>query len=211
MTPQVLVCLRDSFNILEHFKPASYYCFNHLELCTFQRFDFIKPFPWSVLLKRWRCFARWPKLRLVPLSSKKFGVSGSLTVRRLPASASAECHNHHLPEDEPISLSECKAIYEQYGIRPKQIDEIADPYFYLDGWCRHQSAGAQACEFLDQLDFFSPKKLGLRKRDLQLVDGYHPGNDYLGVRSHDPLSASLLQARLLELNQKIAIEIVETP
>ena len=125
--------------------------------------------------------------------------------------ALAECHNHYLPEGEPISLSEFKAIYEQYGIRPKQIDKIADPYFYLDGWCRHQSAGAQACEFLDQLDFFSPKKLGLRKRDLQLVDGYHPGNDYLGVRSHDPLSASLLQARLLELNQKIAIEIVETP
>ena len=125
--------------------------------------------------------------------------------------ALAECHNHYLPEGEPISLSEFKAIYEQYGIRPKQIDEIADPYFYLDGWCRHQCAGAQAYEFLDQLDLFSPKnKSGLRKGDLQFIDSYHPGNDYLGVRSNDPLSASLLQARLLELNQKIAVEIVET-
>jgi len=35
------------------------------------------------------------------------------------------------------------------------------------------------------------------------------GNDYLGVRSNDPLSASLLQARLLELNQKIEVKIVE--
>jgi len=124
--------------------------------------------------------------------------------------ALAECHNYNLPEGEPISLSTFRAIYEQFGIRPKQIDNIADPYFYLHSWCRHQSAGAQAHSFLNQLDLFSPKNTsGLRKGDLKFIDSYHPGNDYLGVRSNDPLSASLLQARLLELNQKIEVKIVE--
>ena len=45
---------------------------------------------------------------------------------------------------------------------------------------------------------------GLRVGDLTFVDGPCPGNDYLGVTSFDPITASLLQARLLELGEDVS-------
>ena len=40
----------------------------------------------------------------------------------------------YLPEDEPISLSEYRDIYHEYGIMPKMLDQEADPMFYKEDW-----------------------------------------------------------------------------
>ena len=39
------------------------------------------------------------------------------------------------------------------------------------------------------------------------IDGVHPGKDYLGVTSNDPVTASLLKADLLELVQYKSVKI----
>ena len=114
------------------------------------------------------------------------------------------------PEDEPLTLSDYKELYYEYGIYPRDIDKPADWEFYLDSWARKDSPNARAYRLLEPLDLFDyDDKQGRFIGGLQFIDGCHPGNDYLGVRSSDGLSASLLQARLLELNQNIAVRLVE--
>ena len=90
------------------------------------------------------------------------------------------------------------------------LDQEADPMDYIDEWGRKDANKAKAFWYLNDLDLFGSEEAeGLRMGDLQFIDGCHPGNDYLGVTSHDPLSASLLQARLLELGHNMSVEIVE--
>ena len=114
------------------------------------------------------------------------------------------------PEDEPLTLSDYKELYYEHGISPRDIDQPADWEFYLDSWARKDSSNARAYCLLEPLDLFDyDDKQGRYIGGLQFIDGCHPGNDYLGVRSSDGLSASLLQARLLELNQNIAVQLVE--
>ena len=114
------------------------------------------------------------------------------------------------PEDEPLNLSDYKELYYEYGISPRDIDQPADWGFYLDSWARKDSSNARAYHLLEPLDLFDyDDKQGRFIGGLQFIDGCHPGNDYLGVRSSDGLSASLLQARLLELNQNIAVRLLE--
>ena len=107
-------------------------------------------------------------------------------------------------------LSVFKNIQECYRISPKQLDDPADGDFYFDSWARTDSNNARVYHFLDGLDLFGPDDAnGLRRGDLRFIDGYHPGNDYLGVTSNDPISASLLQARLLELGFNTSVELAE--
>ena len=121
-----------------------------------------------------------------------------------------EYHGIWYPEDEPLTLSDYKELYYEHGISPRDIDKPADWEFYLDSWARKDSPNARAYHLLEPLDLFDyDDKQGRFIGGLQFIDGYHPGNDYLGVRSSDGLSASLLQARLLELNQNIAVRLVE--
>ena len=121
-----------------------------------------------------------------------------------------EYHVVWYPEDEPLTSSDYKELYYEYGISPRDIDQPADSEFYLDLWARKDSSNARAYHLLECLDIFDYNdEQGHFIGGLQFIDGYHPGNDYLGVRSSDGLSASLLQARLLELNQNIAVRLVE--
>ena len=121
-----------------------------------------------------------------------------------------EYHGVWYPEDKPLTLSDYKELYYEYGISPRDIDKPADWEFYLDSWARKDSSNARAYRLLEPLDLFDyDDKQGRFIGGLQFIDGCHPGNDYLGVRSSDGLSASLLQARLLELNQNIAVRLVE--
>ena len=71
------------------------------------------------------------------------------------------------------------------------------------------SPKAKAYHYLETLDLFGSNGIGeLRRGDLQFVDGAFPGSDYLAVVSNDALSASLLQARLLELGEKTYVELI---
>ena len=75
---------------------------------------------------------------------------------------------------------------------------------------RRDACNAQAYHRLEHLDLFDYESRGGKLiGGLNFIDGCHPGNDYLGVTADDALSASLLQARLLELDEKIKAELVE--
>lgn len=114
-----------------------------------------------------------------------------------------------LPKDKPLKLSDYRELYYEHGITPKQLDEEADYDFYTDAWSRQDSPNAKAYHLLNSLDLFDDSTgKGRLIGGLNFIDGYHPGNDYLGVRADDALSANLLQGRLLELNEDIYVEIV---
>ena len=115
-----------------------------------------------------------------------------------------------VPKGSVIPLSTFKDIYDNFGIRPKELDEYIQDDYFFECWARRDSNNARVYNFLYDLDLFVSEEVdGLRKGDLRFIDGYHPGNSYLGVTSHDPVTASLLQARLQELGHKISVEIVD--
>jgi hypothetical protein len=90
------------------------------------------------------------------------------------------------------------------------LDQPADLYDYVDECGRKDANKAKAYDYLYGLNLFgSENENGLRQGNLNFIDRCHPGNDYLAVTSHDPLLASLLQARLQELGHNISVEIVE--
>ena len=140
------------------------------------------------------------------LNSPDVDVPEELTYRQ----ALYEYHGIWYPEDKALTLSDYKELYYEHGVSPRDIDKPADWEFYLDSWARKNSSNAKAYHLLEPLDLLEyDDQKGRFIGGLQFIDGYHPGNDYLGVRSSDGLSASLLQARLLELNQNIAVRLVE--
>ena len=114
----------------------------------------------------------------------------------------------YLPKDEPVTLSQFSEIYPDRGLTPKMLDKQADLMDYLDAWGRNNANKAKAYWYLHDLDLFGPEQAeALRKGDLCFIDGVYPGKDYLGVTSNDPVTASLLQARLLELVHYRSVEI----
>jgi hypothetical protein len=115
-----------------------------------------------------------------------------------------------LTDNQSTPLSVFKNIYDWFGIRPKELDDLAEGEFYYDLWARRDSNEARVYHFLKGMDLFGPEDAnGLRRGDLRFIDGCHPGNNYLGVTSKDPISASLLQARLLEHGHNTSVEIVD--
>ena len=141
------------------------------------------------------------------LNSPDMDLPDDMTYRQ----ALEEYYGVWYPDDQSMTLSDYRELYHEYGVSARQLDQPADWEFYLESWARKDSSNAQAYRLLEPLDLFdysdpNGKYIG----GLRFIDGCHPGNDYLGVRSDDGLSASLLQARLAELNQNIKVELVES-
>ena len=114
-----------------------------------------------------------------------------------------------IPQDKPLNRSDTRELSFDPGLMPKQLDEEADFEFFGESWARTDSPNAEAYHLLDGLDLFDYSgDEGRLIGGLKFIDGPHPGSDYLGVHADDALSANLLQARLLELNTDIAVEIV---
>ena len=90
---------------------------------------------------------------------------------------------------------------------PIDIDTQMDEWVVWDWWGRTDSCTARAYRYLESLDlgsnFNGPNAVG----GLDFIDGACPGNDYLGVEALDPVSVSLLQQRLNELDSGIKVEI----
>ena len=114
----------------------------------------------------------------------------------------------HLPKGAHISLSEFRDLYRNLGITPKMLDQEADPMEYIDQWSGEDATSAKAYHYLHGLDLFGKDNgRGLRIGELTFLENPHPASNYLGVISKDPISASLLQARLIELGQNVSVEI----
>ena len=115
-----------------------------------------------------------------------------------------------LSQNGETQLSEFRNIYDCYGIRPTRLDIIADPMFYVDLWGQWDSPNAQAYNYLFDLDMTGEEKgPGPLRGDLDFRVGEVSCGDYLGVLCEDPITASLLQARLIELGHNTSVEIVD--
>ena len=152
------------------------------------------------------------KLYFVPISSSEYEVrlgTPDLSYESFRRLTYREMLDHYRGVSEPKTLSDFRDIYHEWGITPKMLDQFADPMEYVDDWGRIDSPKAKAYHYLETLDLFGSNGIGgLRRGDLQFVDGAFPGSDYLAVVSNDALSASLLQARLLELGEKTYVELI---
>ena len=105
-------------------------------------------------------------------------------------------------------MSEFRNIYDWYDIRPTRLDTIAHPMFYVDLWGQLDSPNAQAYNYLFDLDLTGEEKgPGPLRGDLDFRMGEVSCGDYLGVLSEDPITGSLLQARLIELGHNTSMEI----
>ena len=72
------------------------------------------------------------------------------------------------------------------------------------------SPNLQAYNYLFDLDLTGEEKgPGPLQGDLDFRMGEVSCGDYLGVLSEDPITASLLQARLIELGHNTSVEIVD--
>ena len=116
-------------------------------------------------------------------------------------------HGVHVP-DRPLRLSEWRELYYEHGVLPTALDKAADWDWVVDGWARTDSPNAKAYHKLECLDLFHSDANGRYLGGLSFIDGCHPGNDYLGVRANDAITASLLQARLLELGETFRVELI---
>ena len=116
-------------------------------------------------------------------------------------------HGVHVP-DRPLRLSEWRELYYEHGVLPTALDKPADWDWVIDGWARTDSPNAKAYHKLEGLDLFHSDANGRYLGGLSFIDGCHPGNDYLGVRANDAMTASLLQARLLELGETFRVELI---
>ena len=91
----------------------------------------------------------------------------------------------YLPKEEPVS-----GIYYNWGIIPRMLDQEASLMYYIDEWGRKDASKAKAYWYFNDLDLFESEEVEeLRMGDLRFIDGCHPGTDYLGITSHDTLSA----------------------
>ena len=116
-------------------------------------------------------------------------------------------HGVHVP-DRRLRLSEWRELYYEHGVLPTALDKPADWDWVVDGWARTDSPNAKAYHKLEGLDLFHSDANGRYLGGLSFIDGCHPGNDYLGVRANDAITASLLQARLLELGETFRVELI---
>ena len=115
---------------------------------------------------------------------------------------------YYLPKEKLISFRGFRDIYHEYGITPNMLDQEADPMFYIDEWAYSDSTCSKAYHYLYGLDLFGDdNEEGLRAGDITFMESPNPASSYLGVVSHDPISASLLQGRLLELGHDTSVEI----
>ena len=115
-----------------------------------------------------------------------------------------------LPKGEFINPRDLEKLWEDYGMEPGELDLVAAMEYYHDQWAVIDSPFARAHEYLSKMDLFGKdNEKSLKIGDLDFVAPGGPGySDNCGVFSEDPITASLLQARLIELGHNTSVEIV---
>jgi hypothetical protein len=119
---------------------------------------------------------------------------------------------------EPMTLREYAKRYfcgeqgylDEYCEEREEVDfdEIAYESMVETTWTRNNNA-AQAHRLLEKLDLGSDFDSDDAVGQLEFLDCPNMCSDYLGVQTEDPVSISLLQKRLNELNTGIRISLVE--
>ena len=119
-------------------------------------------------------------------------------------------HSLEMPGKKITKESMAKLIT-WYGMEEDDLDAIAPYQLYHQEWEVTASPFAKAYSYLKDLPLFKDnRRHGELLGDLEFIHGNEMKHGYtVGVRSEDPLTASLLQARLLELDQNMMIKIVK--
>ena len=96
-------------------------------------------------------------------------------------------------------------------MEPNELDLVAAMEYYHDQWEKNDSPFALAYDYLSGIDLFgNDNEEGLKIGDLEFMCSDDINFSYnIGVTSEDPISASLLQARLIELGHNTSVEIVD--
>jgi hypothetical protein len=94
------------------------------------------------------------------------------------------------------------------GMEPEELDARVDGFSWEDGWDNFTGPQASAFHLLKSIDL-GPTDSPLRREGEVIFEefGGGPGNGYTWVELRDDLTASLLQARLIELHLPINVEI----
>lgn len=120
--------------------------------------------------------------------------------------------NRDFLDDRQISDANLQLAMGWHGIEADQLDDIAPFELYERKWELNDSSFAKAYKYLRDLDLTNGNSVtGPRLGNLDFIHAHEMENGYtVGVRSEDPITASLLQARLVELGHNVAVEIVST-
>ena len=115
-----------------------------------------------------------------------------------------------LPNGKFINPRDFERLWEDYGMEPGELDLVAAMEYYHDQQAVIDSPFVRAHEYLSKIDLFGKdNEKGLKIGDSDFVApgglGY---SEHCGVCSGDPITASLLQARLIELGHNTSVEIV---
>ena len=96
-------------------------------------------------------------------------------------------------------------------MEPNELDLVAAMEYYHDQWEFNDSPFALAYDYLSGIDLFgNDNEEGLKIGDLEFMCSHDINYSYnIGVTSEDPITASLLQARLIELGHNTSVEIVD--
>ncbi len=142
----------------------------------------------------------------IKLGTPDYGFPG-LTYRDLLATY----EGFKLSKGKFFNPRDLERLWEDYGMEPDDLDLVAAMEYYHDQWAVIDSPFARAHEYLSKMDLFGKdNEKGLKIGDLDFVAPGGPGySDNYGVFSEDPITASLLQARLIELRHNTSVEIVD--
>jgi hypothetical protein len=97
----------------------------------------------------------------------------------------------------------------QEGLEPENLDKRLDGFGWEDAWDNVTGPQARAFHLLKKLDLGSAPASKLKQAGQIIFQefGGAPGNSYTWVELKDDLTVSLLQARLVELNLPINVEV----
>lgn len=118
--------------------------------------------------------------------------------------------NKNFLDERQITEENLQRVMTWHGIDEDQLDDVAPFEMYEREWELNDSSFAKAYRYLWDLDLTNNNSVtGQRLGHLDFMHEHEMENGYtVGVKSADPLTASLLQARLIELGQNISVEIV---
>ena len=142
----------------------------------------------------------------IKLGTPEYGFPG-LTCRNWLATY----EGFELPKGKFINPRDLERLWEDYGMESDDLDLIAAMEYYHDQWAVIDSPFARAHEYLSNVNLFGKDNAkALKIGDLDFVAPGGPGySDNCGVFSEDPITPSLLQARLIELGHNTSVEIVD--
>jgi hypothetical protein len=111
---------------------------------------------------------------------------------------------YRLDTDEDI-----ERIYSEKGLTPADLDKPLNGFGWEEMWDNFTGPQAKAFHLLKKLDLGSNPDSKLRQSGQIIFQefGGAPGNSYTWVELKDDVTVSLLQARLIELNLPIDVEI----